>query len=200
MFNNHSRRQFLQLSGGLLVGTVAAVSYPWIRTLAADKSKPILRFQFTLEGGGKGTFYLDTRTLSTAAQGAFGQEFSYFGAVSNFSFSGLDRNFKKQRAAWKVVPGLKAQFIGLPSGTLGVLSGVNYPDGCSTGTANVCSITVAVLYSGNLAELPQLSIEPNSYQIIGVDLFTPDGQVATRIKTTTSKVIALPEGVIVDED
>ena len=198
MLNNYSRRQFFQLGGGLLLATSAAVSFPLIRTLAADTAKPILRFEFTLDGGGKGSFYLNTTTTPTVAQGTFGQEFSYFSAVSNFSFSGLDRNLKKQKAAWKVVPGVKAEFIGgFPSGTLGVLSGVNYPDGCSTGTANACSITVAVLYSGNLAELPKLSNEPSSYQIIGVDLINPDGQL-NRINTTKSKVIALPESAVVD--
>jgi hypothetical protein len=200
MLDNHSRRQFFKLGGGLLVGTCAAVGYPWIRTLAANSSKPTLRFRFTLEGGGKGSFLLNTAATPTAVQGDFGQEFSYFSAVSRFSFSRLDRNFKNQNAGWKVVPGLKAQFIGLPPGTLGVLSGVNYPDGCSTGTANFCSITVAVLYLGNLAELPKLSTEPDSYRIIGVDVFTPDGKVETRISTTKSKVIALPQGVIVDDD
>ena len=139
---------------------------------------------------------MNTATASTAALGAFGQEFSSFNVVCNFSFSGLDSNFKKQKAGWKVVPGLKAEFIGgFPSGTLGVLSGVNYPDGCSTGTANACSITVAVLYLGNLTELPKLSTEPSSYQIIGVDLIKPDGQL-NRINATKSKVIALPENVI----
>ncbi|MBD2533165.1 hypothetical protein H6G97_27775 [Nostoc flagelliforme FACHB-838] len=198
MFNNHSRRQFLQLAGGLLVATSATVSFPRFRTLAADKSKPILRFQFTIEGGGKGSFYLNTAAAPIAVQGAFGQEFLYFNAVSNFSFSGLDRNLKKQTAGWKVVPGLKAEFLGgFPPGTPGILSGVNYPDGCSTGTANACSITVAVLYLGNLAELPQLSTDPSSYYLIGVDLIQPNGQL-NRIDATERKVIALPEGVIVD--
>ncbi|MEI2578377.1 hypothetical protein [Scytonema sp. PRP1] len=93
------------------------------------------------------------------------------------------------------MPGLKAEFLGLPPGTPGVLSGVNYPDGCSTGTANACSVTVAVLYLGNLTELPELSTDPNDYQLIGIDLInTTTGQL-NRINATDSQVIALPDKV-----
>ncbi len=195
MFNIYSRRQILKLGGGLIVGATAAGSFPLLRTLAAGRPKTVLRFKFTIEGGGKGSFDFNTATVATDALGAFGREFSYFNAVSDFSFSGLDRDLKKENAGWKVVPGLKAEFLGLPPGTPGVLSGVNYPDGCSTGTANACSVTVAVLYLGNLTELPELSTDPNDYQLIGIDLInTTTGQL-NRINATDSQVIALPDKV-----
>ena len=194
IFNTSSRRQFLRVSGSLFIGAMASGSFPFIRTLAAGRPKNVLSFKFTIEGGGKGSFYLNTATEPTAVPGTFGPEFLYFSAVSDFSFSGLNRDLKKPNAVWKVVPGLKAEFIGFPPGTPGILSGVNYPDGCSTGTANGCSITVAVLYLGNLAELPVLSTDPNSYQLVGIDLFKTDGQ-PERFNATDSKVIALPEVV-----
>jgi hypothetical protein len=199
VFNIYSRRQILKVGGGLIVGATAAASFPLIRTLAAGRPKTVLRFKFTIEGGGKGSFDFNTGTEPTAASGTFGTEFSYFNAVSDFSFSGLDRDLKKENAAWKVVPGLKAQFLGLPPGTPGVLSGVNYsdvyPDGCSTGTDKPCSITVAVLYLGNLTELPELSTDPNDYKLIGIDLIDPITGQLNRIKATDSKVIALPDKV-----
>ena len=103
---------------------------------------------------------------------------------------------KKENAAWKVVPGLTANRIGLPEGTPGVLSGVNYPNGCTTGsTTQPCSITVAVLYLGNLAELPELSTNPNHYQLIGIDLIDPITGQPNRIDATDSKVIALADKV-----
>jgi hypothetical protein len=191
---SYERRQIFRLSGGLLIGSVASSSFPLLRTLATGRPKTVLRFKFTIEGGGKGSFDLNTANVSTPVPGTFGPEFSYFNAVSNFSFSGLNRNVDKEDAGWKIVPGLKAEFIGFPPGTPGILSGVNYPDGCSTGTANQCSITVAVLYLGNLAELPELSEDPNSYQLVGIDLIEANGQL-NRINATDSKVIALPEVV-----
>lgn len=200
IFNTSSRRRVLRLGGSLFIGAIASSSFPFIRTLAAGKPKTVLSFKFTIEGGGKGSFYLNTATEPTAVLGTFGREFSYFNAVSDFSFSGLNRDVKKQDAGWKVVPGLKAEFIGLPTGTPGILSGVNYPDGCSTGTANQCSITVAVLYLGtvryidNQPEPPELSTDPNSYQLVGIDLIGTDGTL-NRINATDSKVIALPEVV-----
>ena len=195
VFNTHSRRQILRMSGGLLIGSIASSSFPLIRTLAAGRPKTLLRFRFTIEGGGKGSFDLDTATDSITQPGNFGSEFLYLNAVSNFSLSGLDRKIKKQDAAWKVVPGINAGFLGLPPATPGVLSGVNFPDGCSTGTANQCSITVAVLYSGNLAELPELSTDPKFYQLVGVDFFEENGQLQNRIKIIDSKVKLLP-GVV----
>ncbi len=194
MFNIYSRRQILKVGGGLIVGATATGSFPLIRTLATGRPKTVLRFKFTIEGGGKGSFDFNTATGFTTASGTFGTEFLYPDAVSDFSFSGQDRDLKKENASWKVVPGLKAQFLGLPPGTPGVLSGVNYPNGCSTGTVNACSTTVAVLYLGNLTQLPELSTDPNSYQLIGIDLIDPNGQL-NRINATDSKVIALPDKV-----
>ena len=142
IFHMYSRRQIFRVSGGLLIGAVASSSFPLLRTLAAGRPKTVLRFEFTTERGGKGSFDFNTATEATAAPGTFGTEFSYFNAVSDFSLSGLDRDLKKENASWKVVPGIKAGFLGLPPGTPGVLSGVNYsdvyPDGCSTGTDKPC--------------------------------------------------------------
>ena len=194
IFNNYSRRQILRVSG-LLMGFIASSSFPLIRTLATGRPKTVLRFRFTIEGGGKGSFDFNTATDAITQPGNFGSEFLYLNAVSDFSFSGLNRKIKKQDAGWKVVPGINAGFLGLPPGTKGVLSGVNFPDGCSTGTANLCSITVAVLYSGNLAELPELSTDPKFYQLVGVDLFEDNGQVQNRIKIIDSKIKLLPEAV-----
>ena len=194
IFNTYSRRQILRVSG-LLVGFIASSSFPLVRTLATGRPKTVLRFRFTLEGGGKGFFDFNTATDAITDPGNFGPEFLYLSAVSNFSLSGLNRKIRKQDAGWKVVPGIDAEFLGLPPGTPGVLSGVNFPDGCSTGTVNQCSITVAVLYSGNLAELPELSTDPNSYQLLGVDLFEDDGQLQNRITIIDSKVNLLPDAV-----
>ena len=195
VFNTSSRRQILRMSGGLLIGSIASSSFPLVRALAAGRPKTLLRFRFTIEGGEKGSFDLDTATDAITQPGNFGSEFLYPNAVSNFSLSGLDRKIKKQDAGWKVVPGINAGFLGLPPGTPGVLSGVNFPNGCSTGTANQCSITVAVLYSGNLAELPELSTDPKFYQLVGVDFFEENGQLQNRIKIIDSKVKLLP-GVV----
>ncbi len=203
IFHTYSRRQIFRVSGGLLIGAVASSSFPLIRTLAAGRPKTVLSFKFTIKGGGKGSFYLNTATAPTTVIGTFGREFSYFNAVSNFSLSGPNRDLKKQDAGWKVVPGLTAERIGLPPGTPGILSGVNYPDGCSTGTANQCSITVAVLYLGtvryidNQPEPPELSTDPNLYRLVGIDLIKPNGEL-NRIDVTDSKIIVLPE--VVDQD
>ena len=91
MFNIYSRRQILKVGGGLIVGATAAASFPLIRTLAAGRPKTVLRFKFTIEGGGKGSFDFNTATEpepDNPVLGAFGPEFSYFNAVSDFSFSG----------------------------------------------------------------------------------------------------------------
>ncbi|MBW4606341.1 MAG: hypothetical protein KME22_03720 [Hassallia sp. WJT32-NPBG1] len=201
MFNIYSRRQILKVGGGLIVGATAAGSFPLIRTLAAGRPKTVLRFKFTIEGGGKGSFDFNTAPPKPGDPpveqrvGAFGPEFLYFNAVSDFSFSGVDRDLKKESAGWKVVPGLTANRIGLPDGTPGVLSGVNYPNGCTTGSRDQpCSVTVAVLYLGNLAELPELSTDPDDYRLVGIDLIDPNGQL-NRINATDSKVIALPDKV-----
>jgi hypothetical protein len=193
VLNKHSRRHFLKVGGGLLIGATTAGSFPLIRTLAAGRPTNILRFQFVTERGEQGSFFLNTDTESTGFPGTFGTEYLYFSAVFGFSFIGLDNRIKHENAGWKVVPGLSAQAIGLPPGTPGVLSGVNYPDGCSTGTANFCSITVAVLYLGDVVELLNLSPNPNSYQVVGVDIFESNGEVMNRIRVTNSKVIALPK-------
>ncbi|MEH1846853.1 MAG: hypothetical protein V7L25_18115 [Nostoc sp.] len=190
MFNIYSRRQILKVGGSLIVSATATGSFPLIRTLAAGRAKTVLRFKFTLKGGGKGSFDFNTAAQSTVTLNTFGKEYSYFNAVSHFCFSGRDRDFENENASWKVVPGLKAPFLGLPPYTPGVLSGVNYPNGCSTGTVNACSITVAVLYLGNLEQLPVVSTNPNSYQLIGIDIINPNGQL-NRIDAKYSKVIAL---------
>ena len=126
IFHTYSRRQIFRVSGGLLIGAVASSSFPLIRTLAAGRPKTVLSFKFTIEGGGKGSFYLNTATAPTTVIGTFGREFSYFNAVSNFSLSGPNRDLKKQDAGWKVVPGLTAERIGLPPGTPGNQNLLNF--------------------------------------------------------------------------
>ena len=193
VFNICSRRQILKVGGSFLLGAVGSGSFPFIATLAAGRPKTVLSFRFTTKEGGKGFFYLDTATTPTSTIGAFSPEILYSNAVFSFSFSAPYINFKKQAANWKVVPGVTSNFLGLPS-NLGVLGGVNYPSGCSTGTTAGCLITVAVLYSGNISVSPELSADPNSYpKVIGVDFFDPVSGQLKRDDAIYSSVNALPK-------
>lgn len=193
VFSICSRRQILRASGSFLLGAVGSGSFPFIATLAAGRPKTVLSFRFTTKQGGKGSFYLDTATAPTSTIGAFGSEFLYSNAVFDFSFSARYINLKKQAANWKLVPGVTSNFLGFPS-NLGVLGGVNYPSGCSTGTAAACLITVAVLYSGNTLVSPELSADPNSYpKVVGVDFFDPVSGQLKRDDAIYSSVNALPK-------
>ena len=193
IFHTYSRRQIFRISGGLLIGAVASSSFPLLRTLAVGRSKTVLRFQFTTAQGGKGSFYLDTNTAPSSEPAIFGPGItgiSYPLAVSDFSFSSPYVDLKKEAANWDVAPKIPLNI----SGRTGVLSGVSFPSGCSTGSAFSCLINIAVLYSGSDASL---SAEPNSYPLaIGVDFFDPaTRQLIVRDDATDLKVIALPEVV-----
>lgn len=206
MFNNHSRRQFLKVSGGLLVGATAAGSFPLFRTLASDRTGGItLKFRFILKDRkGNGSFNLQVSPLirPVILQGLFGQpEYFYPDAVSNFSLSVLAGNerlsLKNQKAGWKVIAGgtyenfqrIGAEIPALKRG--GVLSGVNYPAGCITGTDKICSLTVAVAYLGSLPELPLLSTNPKDYVVFGFDRLDSQGNPAVRIDAKKSRVTIL---------
>ena len=130
----------------------------------------LLDFSFTTIDSATGTFTLNTDTSASpvpsigAGIGGF-PGILYPNAVSNFSFSSLERpqfNLGNEIADWEVIPGI------IP-GNVGNLSGVVSPNGCSAGTTFTCLINLAVLYTGNPSEL---SDNPDFYsQGLGIELF-----------------------------
>jgi hypothetical protein len=157
-----------------------------------------LRGEFGLEDDRSGSFLLDTdATNPTITTGALGQpEYLFVGAVNEFSLiqPGSGARILNEKAGWKIVTGIRSELIGLPPGN-GVLAGVNYPNGCSTGTQNFCEFTLAVLYKGDLSLLPQLSNDPNDYQILGADDYDDAGNSIGRTEAVRGEVLRLPDSV-----
>ncbi|OKH60488.1 hypothetical protein [Scytonema sp. HK-05] len=139
----------------------------------------LLDFSFTTESGATGSFTLETDTPPSGEPGIFGPGItgiSYPNAVSNFSVSAPYINLSNVTTDFNVVPSITSDFIGFPA-NLGVLSGVSYPPGCITAPGFTCLFDVAVLYSGNLSELPVLSDNPLSYSRgAGIRFYNPTTQ------------------------
>ena len=157
--------------------TVAGAAFTALLTLAvAPVQAAPLDFNFTTERGATGSFTLETDTPPSGDPAILRMGFtgiSYPNAVSNFSFSAPYINLSSVTTDFNVVPSFTSDFIGLPA-NLGVVSAVSYPPGCITAPGLTCLFDIAVLYSGNLSELPELSDNPNSYSIgLGVDFYDP---------------------------
>jgi hypothetical protein len=160
--------------------TVAGAAFTALLTVAvAPVQAAPLDFNFTTETGATGSFTLNTDTLSSREPGIFGPGvtgISYPNAVSNFSVSAPYINLSNVTTDFNVVPSITSDFIGFPA-NLGVLSGVSYPPGCITVPGFTCLFNVAVLYSGNLLELPVLSDNPLSYSRgAGIRFYNPTTQ------------------------
>lgn len=159
---------------------------------ATPANAALLTFSFTTESGGTGSFTLDTETVPASEEAVFGDGFTgilYPNAVSNLSLSASYASLTKVTADWVVAPSFTSDLLGLPE-NLGVLSGAVYPAGCSSGTTAGCSVTVGVIYSGNIEEL---SANPDSYPIIlAVELFEPTTQQLL-IRESVIKYQLVPE-------
>ncbi len=152
----------------------------------APAQAALLDFSFTTNSGTTGTFTLNTDAAPATDPALFGDPtvqgpivlgISYPGAISNFSLSAPNSNLsiELETADFDVAPLLTSNILGLPP-DLGVLSGAVFPSGCSTGNFS-CLLNVAVIYSGDLLELPVLSDEPNSYSRgLSIDFFNPATQ------------------------
>ena len=145
---------------------------------APVKAAP-LDFNFTTVSGATGTFTLETDTAPSADPAFFAPDapeaigIAYPNAVSNFSVSAPYLNLSNVTTDFAVAPFITSDFLGFPA-NLGVLSGVSYPQGCITTPGFTCLFDVAVLYSGNLSQLPQLSDNPLSYPTgVAIDFYNP---------------------------
>jgi hypothetical protein len=138
----------------------------------APATAALLEFNFDTEGGGTGSFTLNTEASPNPETVLFRPGLTgitFPNAVSNFSFSAPYINLSSDTTNWSFAPSVTSDVFGLPA-NLGVLSGVNYPSGCTTPTSFTCTFNVAVLYSGNLSEL---SDDPLSYRGIGIEVNDP---------------------------
>lgn len=136
--------------------------------IAVPAQAALLDFNFTTQSGATGSFTLETDTSPSPEPAIFGAGFtgiSYPNAVSDFSFSSPQLNVNGGIADYQVAPSLNSDVLapvfGFPF--TGVLSGVAYPSGCSSGITYTCRISVGTIYNGNISELPVLSDDPDSY-------------------------------------
>lgn len=168
------RRLFKAVAGAIIMGAGSGA-------VAPAQAAP-LDFSFTTVSGATGTFTLETDTTPSPEPANFGFDpitgnpvtgISYPNAVSNLFLSSAQVNLSGETADFEVAPTLTSADLGLPAG-LGVLSGAVFPAGCSTGASFSCLFTLSTTYTGNLAELPQLSDDPASYPTgLSLDSFDP---------------------------
>lgn len=174
----------------------------------------LLDFSFENEDGVKGSFTLDTDAVASdvPADFGFGTGTLYSNAVSDFDLSVPERglNFNGETADYQILtnptpPPPDSPVTPPPGGALfppGVtLSGVVYPSECSEGVFS-CEFSVPIFYTGDVAELPQLSGDVNSYSTERIEFFdiNPETQrleVKREIFTSsniTLKTASVPEG------
>jgi hypothetical protein len=159
----------------------------------APATASVLKFDFTTQNGGAGTFNLDTNAAPYPETVIFRPGITgitFPNAVSNFSFSAPYVQLNNDTANWSFAPSITADFFGLPS-NLGILGGVNYPSGCTTPTSFTCTFNVAGLYSGNLSKL---SDNPLDYRGIGTEVYDPTTvEIVLRDDFTNFRVQSVPE-------
>ncbi len=174
----------------------------------------LLDFSFENENGVKGSLTLDTDAVASdvPADFGFGTGILYSNAVSDFDLSVPERglNFNGETADYQILtnptpPPPNAPVTPPPGGALfpegTTLSGVVYPSECSEGVFS-CEFSVPIFYTGDVAELPELSDDVNSYSTERIEFFdlNPETQrleVNREIFTSsniTSKTAAIPEG------
>ena len=179
---------------GIVSAIITAASLG-LNVPAALAQRVLLDFSYTTQSGVTGSFTLDPNT-DAASEPSFGvgqpglEGILYPDAVSNFSLSGLTSPSDSITTDYELIPGFTLDSLpSLPDGTIGILSGAVFPAGCSA-TVNVfCSATVGVLYTGELAELPDLSSDPASYPIVlTVETFSPETGMLQRDLVTSFEV------------
>ena len=166
---------------------------------AAPAEAARLKFTFTTEQGGVGSFILDTETEAvpeselpdffTIREG----NQAYLNAVSDFSFSSPYLNFENLDADYGVFPAVDfGPLLGAPD-TPGVYTAVYTPAGCLFEPFVFCPTEFPIAYTGNLSELPDLADDPSAYaegfDIASVD---PIGNISSDPLTSFS-VESVPE-------
>ncbi|MGB6294596.1 MAG: hypothetical protein WBF90_00255 [Rivularia sp. (in: cyanobacteria)] len=198
----------------LIIAVAGVVSL----ALGSGEIKParasLLDFRFENDNGVTGFFTLDTdaEASDVPADFGFGTGILYSNAVSDFDLSVPERglNFNGETADYQILtnptpPPPNAPVTPPPGGALfpegTTLSGVVYPSECSEGVFS-CEFSVPIFYTGDVAELPELSDDVNSYSTERIEFFdlNPETQrleVNREIFTSsniTSKTAAIPEG------
>ena len=158
-----------------------------------------LQVSFTTEGGGAGSFILDTDT-ATVPESELPTFFTiregnraYLNAVSNFSFSSPYLNFDNLDADYGVFPAVEVgSLLGDPE-RAGTYTAVYAPAGCLLAPTSFCPTEFPIAYTGNRSELPDLSDDPDAYSG-GFDIarVTPTGVISSDPLTSFS-VQLVPE-------
>lgn len=188
----------MQKVSALLLGTLLSASNTAV--IASPAMATQLRFNFTTQSGGAGSFTLDTDTAAVPEAelpGFFtireGNQ-AYLGAVSNFSFSSPSVSFENLEADYGVFPAVE---FGALLGALevaGAYTAVYAPAGCLFDPRAFCPTEFPIAYTGDLAALPgELSDDPSAYAA-GFDFASVDPTgVITSDPLTSFTVEAVPE-------
>ncbi|WP_414620905.1 hypothetical protein [Calothrix sp. CCY 0018] len=174
----------------------------------------LLDFSFENENGLTGSFTLDTEAEASEvpADFGFGTGILYSNTVSDFDLSVPERglNFNGETADYQILtnptpPPPDSPVTPPPGGALfppgTTLSGVVYPSECSEGVFT-CNFSIPIFYTGDVAELPELSDNVDSYSTERIEFFdfNPETQtleVNREIFTSsniTFKTVSVAEG------
>lgn len=182
----------------LSIATVGAAFIALGVGTTAPATAASLDFSFTTASGGTGSFTLDTDTAPGSepafffVQGQPLQEgFGYAGAVSDFSFSSQATSLSNLTGDINVYPTVNTSEFSADDGVLSLLFG---PSGRSADENPL--VEIALVYLGNVSELPVLSDEPSSYSsLFGIQVYGNDTVIVDEL-ITEYQVVPEPGSVL----
>lgn len=186
----------MQKISAFLLGTLLSVSST---VMASPAAAAQLRFSFTTQSGGNGSFSLETDTEAvpeselpiffTIREG----NQAYLGAVSDFSFTSPEASFEGLDADYGVFPAVEfGSLLGVPE-VPGAYTAVYAPAGCLFDPTAFCPTEFPIAYTGDLSALPDLADDLSAY-VEGFDIasVSPIGVIGSD-PLTSFNVESVPE-------